>query len=163
MRLILDIHSKKPWPSCQLSNFAEAPFELDGLRFTCIEGFLQSLKDPLNQEEYQFLTAREAKERGSKIKWQQAGYLYWRGTAFRRYDWSTYRALLIRAYDAMFEANPASVEALLQSGHCVLWHSVGRWSRHRTCLTTFEFLYLLYRARRIQRRYQSQKYLSDCC
>lgn len=48
MRLILDIHSKKPWPSNQLSNFAEAPFTLDGLRFTCMESFLQSLKDPLN-------------------------------------------------------------------------------------------------------------------
>ena len=65
MRLILDIHSKKPWPSNQLSNFAEAPFTLDGLRFTCMESFLQSLKDPLNQEDYQSLTAREAKERGT--------------------------------------------------------------------------------------------------
>lgn len=86
MRLILDIHSKKPWPSNQLSNFAEAPFTLDGLRFTCMESFLQSLKDPLNQEDYQSLTAREAKERGRKIKWQTTGYLYWRGEAFRRND-----------------------------------------------------------------------------
>lgn len=160
MRLILDIHSKKPWPSNQLSNFAEAPFTLDGLRFTCMESFLQSLKDPLNQEDYQSLTAREAKERGSKIKWQRTGYLYWRGEAFRRNNWPIYRALLIRAYDAMFEANPAAVDALLQTGHCILWHSVGRWSRHRTCLTTFEFLYLLYRARRIQHRNQKREVYS---
>ena len=157
MKLVLNIYSKKPWPANQLSNFAEALFYIDGLSFTCMEGFLQSLKDPLNQEEYQFLTAREAKERGSKIKWQRAGYLYWRGQAFRRNDWSTYRALLIRAYDSMFESNPKSVQALLETDHCLLWHSVGRWSRHQTCLTTFEFLYLLYRARRIQRRKQKRK------
>ena len=58
MRLILDIHSRKLWSSNQLSNFAEVPFSLDGLRFICIESFLQSLKDPLNQEDCQSLTAR---------------------------------------------------------------------------------------------------------
>lgn len=162
MRLILDIHSKKPWPSNQLSNFAEAPFTLDGLRFTCIEGFLQSLKDPFNQEEYQLLSAREAKERGSKIKWQRAGYLYWKGTAFRRNDWKTYRALLIRAYDSMFRANPESVRALLQTRHCILWHSVGCWSRRHTCLTTFEFLYLLYRARWVQRNKKVRNAKVNC-
>lgn len=156
MRLFLDIHSRKPWPSCQLSNFAQAPFSLDGMTFTCMEGFLQSLKDPENQEAYQYLNAREAKARGSGINWQNTGCLHWRGRAFRRDDWHTYRALLIRAYDAMFEANPESVKALLATGHCLLWHSVGRWSRRRTCLTTFEFLSLLYRARRICRKKQAR-------
>ena len=157
MKLIFDIHSKKPWPSGQLSNFASAPFTLDGLDFQCMESFLQCLKDPVGQEDHQFLTAREAKERGSKIQWQRSGYLYWRGQAFRRTDWPTYRALLIRAYDAMFEANPRSVEALLETGHRVLWHSVGKWSRHRTCLTTYEFLSMLYRARRIYRKKKAQE------
>lgn len=157
MRLMLDIYSKNPWPSCQLSNFARAPFTLDGLHFTCMEGFLQSLKDPFCQEEYQYLSGQEAKERGSRIKWQQSGYLYWKGTSFRRKDRKTYRALLNRAYDAMFDANPASVEALLETGHCLLLHRAGRHFPSQTCLTTCEFLSLLYRARRLRRKQRSRK------
>lgn len=106
----------------------------------------------MRQEEYQYLDAKAAKQRGSQIRWQNAGYLYWNGTAFRRNDWKTYKKLLARAYDALLESSPEFSRALLTTGHCFLWHSVGKLSRHRTCLTTFEFLAMLYRARRIARR-----------
>lgn len=152
MMLFLDIHSRKEWPSCKLSNFADSPFSIDGMRYQCFEAFLQSLKDPFSQAEYQHLTAREAKERGSKIPWQTAGRLYWKGESFSRYDWHTYRSLLHRAYDAMLSANPETARALRATGHCLLWRSVGKWSRRNTCLTTFEFLHCIYRARRIARK-----------
>lgn len=157
MTLIIDIHSQKKWPACQLSNFAPAQFSLDGLTFQCMEGFLQSLKDPIHQAEYQYLDAKTAKQRGSQIHWQRSGYLFWNGTAFRRTDWAVYRTLLSRAYDALLENSPEFSRALLATGHCFLWHSVGKLSRHQTCLTTFEFLSMLYRVRRIARRRQKKK------
>lgn len=154
MKVILDIHSKKPYPASKLSNFAHSPFSIGGLEFHCMEGFLQSLKEsnPDRQAEYQWLSAREAKVRGSQIHWQNDGMLFWRGVPFSRYDWGTYRTLLIHAYDALAEANPDFQDALLITGRCLLWHSIGKFRRKDTCLTTFEFLYLLYRKRKLLRK-----------
>lgn len=142
------------WPSCALSNFAPAPFSIDGLSFRCMEGFLQCLKepDPEKQKAFQSLTGREAKELGQGIRWQTDGMLHWQGKAFSRYDRRTYHSLLFRAYDAMVQTNPETVRALRATGRCVLWHSIGRFRRSRTCLTVFEFLFLLYRARSRVRR-----------
>lgn len=149
MRIFLDIHSKKPWPADQLSNFAPNTFSIDGLEFQCMEGFLQSLKekDPNLQKEFQTLSGKEAKARGSQIHWQETGLLYWQGKAFSRYG-SQYRKLLVRAYDAMTEQSTKFRNTLYITNHCFLWHSIGRFRRSDTCLTTFEFLALLYRERR---------------
>lgn len=41
---MIDVYSKADYPSCELSNFAEHPFELDGRHIAFMESFLQSLK-----------------------------------------------------------------------------------------------------------------------
>jgi hypothetical protein len=72
--LYLDIHSKKPYPSCALSNFAEHPFVLDGMEVRCMEGLLQSLKvEPEMQRQVCLLDGKAAKELGSAYHWQENG------------------------------------------------------------------------------------------
>ena len=149
MKLYIDVHSKKPYPSCALSNFAEHPFRLDGIDIRCMEGLLQSLKAPQErQQEFCQMDARTAKEAGSCMNWQSNGAVFhWSGHCFSRYS-REYRSFLNRAYDAMVDQNPAYARALQDTGHALLWHSIGKLSKRNTCLTTFEFVSLLYRTRR---------------
>jgi predicted NAD-dependent protein-ADP-ribosyltransferase YbiA (DUF1768 family) len=127
MLLFLDIHSKKPYPSCVLSNFAEHPFVLDGVQVRCMEGLLQSLKVPAEmQRDFCLLDARSAKELGSAYRWQENGAIFrWSGQHFSRFS-KEYWNFLKRAYDAMVDQNSNFAAALLDSGHCILWHSIGK-------------------------------------
>lgn len=149
MRIFIDIHSKKPYPSGSLSNFAEHPYTLDGIPIRCQEGLLQSMKlPPAQQREVCRMDGRTAKETGSAVRWQEnGGIFHWNGAYFSRYS-RQYLEFLKRAYDAQVDQNPEFARALRDSGRAILWHSIGKFSRRRTCLTTFEFLYLLYRARK---------------
>ena len=151
--LFLDIHSKAPYPSCALSNFADHPFVLDGVQIRCMEGLLQSLKVPAEcQQELCASEARTAKQIGSSFQWQKNGALFhWNGRYFSRYS-KDYRDFLNRAYDALTDQSPDFAAALRETGHCVLWHSIGRFSRKQTCLTTWEFVRQLYRVRRRVRK-----------
>lgn len=149
MRLFIDIHSKSPYPSGSLSNFADHPYCLDGIPIRCQEGLLQSLKVPPElQRTICLADARTAKEIGSSYKWQENGAIFhWNGTYFSRYS-KEYHVFLKRSYDALVDQNEDFAKALRDSGHAILLHSIGKLSRKKTCLTTFEFMYLLYRARR---------------
>lgn len=151
--LYLDIHSKKPYPSCALSNFAEHPFVLDGMEVRCMEGLLQSLKvEPEMQRQVCLLDGKAAKELGSAYHWQENGvFFHWNGQRFSRFG-KEYWKFLKRAYDAMVDQNKDFAAALLASGHCILWHSIGKQRKSQTCLTTFEFIRLLCRARRRARK-----------
>lgn len=148
-KVLLDVHSQKPYPSCALSNFAEHPFALDGIPIRCAEGLLQSLKVPPEQQRMVCqMDAKAAKELGSEYRWQENGAIFhWNGRYFSRFS-GEYRTFLKRAYDAMVDQNDGYAAALLDTGHCLLWHSIGKLSRKQTCLTTFEFVALLYRVRR---------------
>ena len=156
MRLFIDIHSKSPYPSGSLSNFADHPYCLDGVPIRCQEGLLQSLKVPPElQRTICLADARTAKEIGSSYNWQENGAIFhWNGTYFSRYS-KEYHDFLKRSYDALVDQNEDFVKALRDSGHAILWHSIGKFSKKRTCLTTFEFLSLLYRARRMARQHFS--------
>lgn len=160
MRLYLDIHSKSPYPSGSLSNFAEHPFVLDQIPIRSMEGLLQSLKaPPAEQNEICQLTGREAKEYGSAIRWQNNGGIFrWNGTYFSRYS-KEYWTFLTRAYDALTDQNTDYAQALLDTGHCFLWHSIGRFGKKHTCLTTVEFIRLLYRERRRARKNEHALFL----
>ena len=107
MRFYLNIHSKYPYPSCALSNFADHPFEFDGIPVRCMEGLLQSLKVPPDQQrELCAAPARTAKEIGSGIRWQEnGGIFHWNGRYFSRFS-PEYRTFLERAYDALVDRNP---------------------------------------------------------
>ena len=145
---MIDIHSKGAYPSNALSNFAPHSFSLDGVQIACMEAFLQSLKAPTaaEQELVCALDAKAAKAYGDEHPWQKTGRFQWRGKSFSRFS-KEYHVLLRRAYDAMLE-NEAFRQALRDSGRQLLWHSIGKLRRRDTCLTTFEFVSLLYRARR---------------
>lgn len=149
MKLFLDIHSKKPYPSCSLSNFADHYFELDQVQIKCMEGLLQSLKAPPEQQlAVCQMDGRTAKEYGSAIPWRDnGGIFHWQGAYFSRYS-REYWFFLVRAYDAITDQNDVYTRALLDTGHSLLWHSIGKLSRKQTCLTTLEFICLLYRERK---------------
>ena len=153
MRLFLDIHSKSPYPSGSLSNFADHPYCLDGIPVRCQEGLLQSLKMPPElQRSLCMSDAGTAKKTGSACRRQEkAAVFHWNGRYFSRYS-REYHDFLKRSYDALVDQNDDFAQALVDSGHAILWHSIGRLSRRHTCLTTFEFISLLYRARRRARR-----------
>lgn len=146
--MIVDIHSKGKYPANALSNFAPHSFSLDGVSIACMEAFLQSMKAPDTQEQARVcqMQAKDAKAYGDAHPWQSTGRLQWRGVSFSRYG-REYQALLRRAYDAMLE-NEKFRQALIASGRRPLWHSIGKLWRRKTCLTTWELLRLLYRARR---------------
>lgn len=150
--MFIDIHSKGAYPADALSNFAPHRFELDGVQIACMEAFLQSLKAPTagEQEAVCQMDAKAAKAYGETHPWQDTGVLQWRGRFFSRYG-REYRTLLCRAYDALLE-NENFRQALRSSGHRPLKHSIGKLRRKDTCLTTLEFVGLLYRARRKVRR-----------
>ena len=156
LRIFIDIHSKSPYPSGSLSNFAEHPYCLDGIPIKCQEGLLQSLKAPPElQRTICMADARAAKEIGSTYNWQGRGAIFhWNGRYFSRYS-KEYQDFLRRSYDSLVDQNDDFAKALLDSGHAILWHSIGKLSRKQTCLTTFEFIALLYRARRRARQKHS--------
>ena len=154
MRLYIDVHSKKAYPSNALSNFAEHPFLLDGVKIRCVEGLLQSLKvPPAMQAEVCQMDARSAKLLGSRYDWRENGAVFhWNGRYFSRYS-REYHAFLNRVYDSLVDQSEEYAEALRDSGYAVLWHSIGKLKRKDTCLTTLEFVALLYRARKRARQH----------
>jgi hypothetical protein len=104
------------------------------------------------QRDFCLLDARSAKELGSTYNWQENGAIFhWNGQHFSRFS-KEYWEFLKRAYDAVVDQNSNFAAALFASGHCILWHSVGKLRENQTCLTTFEFICLLYRARRRARK-----------
>ena len=153
MRIFIDIHSKSPYPSGSLSNFAEHPYCLDGIPIKCQEGLLQSLKAP--PELQRTICMADARAIGSSYNWQERGSIFhWNGRYFSRCS-KEYQDFLKRSYDALVDQNDDFAKALLDSGHAILWHSIGKLSRKQTCLTTFEFIALLYRDRRRARQKHS--------
>ena len=152
MGLFVNIHSKGEYPANALSNFYPHSFRLDGIPITCMEAFLQSLKfsDPAQQVRVCHMDGPSAKEAGQKQQWQKDGCLYWQGVRFSRYG-KEYQGLLERAYDALGR-NPRFIKALQDTGRRPLVHTVGKLSKHRTCLTAGEFCRLLRRQRKKVRR-----------
>lgn len=135
----MDIGSKNKYPAGALSNFAPHPFELDGVKCSSMEGFLQGLKfkNPLMQEHVCTLVGITAKRAGSKKMWNRTRTLWWKGNPYNR-DGDEYQELLDRAYEAL-GANEKFKNALLASGNATLTHSIGRIKKKETILTRQEF------------------------
>lgn len=141
----MNIGSGNKYPSSALSNFAPHPFEMDGVKCSSMEGFLQSLKfkNPAMQEEVCKLVGFAAKKKGSKKNWKDT--LWWKGEPVDRFD-DEYQELLDRAYEAMAK-NSSFRKALVASGDAVFTHSIGKRKEKDTILTVREFCGRLMRLR----------------
>lgn len=139
---MIDIYSKADYPSCELSNFAAHPFELDGIHIASMEGFLQSLKYMMveKQKSVCCLSGEDARKAGKrKVLWKMTQTVYWRGKDIDLMS-DELQMLLDRAYDAMYEQSVEFRKALLDSGNEMLGHSIGKKQMDRTILTEYHFV-----------------------
>jgi len=143
----MDIISKGKYPSNSLSNFAPHPFEMDGVKCSSMEGFLQSLKfkSVEMQEEVCKLVGYAAKKKGYGKDWQRTGNLYWKGIPINRFS-KEYQILLDRAYMELYK-NEKFKAALKATNNAVIKHSIGRTDPKETILTQREFCWRLTRLR----------------
>ena len=135
----LDIKSGLPGPAGLLGNFAPHPFELDGIRFACMEAFLQSLKvkDPQARVQIYSKLGKAAKEAGMKHDWRPEGKLYFKDHIIDRHG-PDYQALLDRAYAALAAQNEIYRDALKETGTRPLIHTIGKDDPKETVLTERE-------------------------
>lgn len=142
--LAIDIHSRGKWPSNALSNFYSHQFNIDGMRCSSMEGFLQSLKTSSIAEQKKIcdLSGKDAKMR-STDNWKSDQTLYWNGRRGIKRDSEHFQWLLRRAYRAMFEQCPDFYEALKATGNKRLFHSIGNQIQSDTILTEKEFCDIL--------------------
>ena len=143
----MDIGSGKAYPSNSLSNFAPHPFEIDGVKVSSMEGFLQSLKFKNfdMQKEVCKLVGFAAKKRGRSKKWFLTQKLYWNGVEYDRKS-KEYQGLLDRAFNALSK-NTGFQKALISSGKSTLTHKIGKSKESETVLTKSEFTSRLYNIR----------------
>ena len=152
---IIDIHSKGEYPSCELSNFAEHEFCIDGVKCSSMEGFLQSLKFRSIKKQNQVcsLAGKEAKNSTrhtvAQLRWRITHNLYWQGRRINRFS-DEYQQLLDRAYDMLSE-NEDFQKALKDSLSYKLTHSIGKTDARKTILTESE---LISRLDRIRKNYE---------
>lgn len=152
---IIDIHSKGEYPSCELSNFAEHEFCIDGVKCSSMEGFLQSLKFRSIKKQNQVcsLAGKEAKNSTrhtvAQLRWRITHNLYWQGRRINRFS-DEYQQLLDRAYDMLSE-NEDFQKALKDSLSYKLTHSIGKTDARKTILTESE---LISRLDRIRKKYE---------
>ncbi len=138
---IVDIHSKGEYPANVLSNLYPNEFELDGVRCSSIEGFLQSLKFRSARRQCAVcgMSGKKAKDTGHrKWLWKFTGNLYWQGKRIKR-ESGEFAQLIRRAFSELGK-NPVFSEALLATEGKKLVHSIGRANKRETILTEAEFL-----------------------
>lgn len=139
---MIDIHSKAKYPSCELSNFAEHHFVLDGIQCNSIEGFLQSLKymSSKNQLKVCLKVGTEAKSAGDKKRlWKITKKVYWQGKCMGLFS-DELQTLIDRAYLACFEQCPEYRKALLDTANEKFSHSIGKTDARNTILTAYSFV-----------------------
>ncbi len=141
--VLLNICSTGDYPANSLSNFANHPFELDGVRCESMEGFLQALKfkSKEKQKKICLLTGRQAKKASKglpQLRWRITKKLWWNTVCFDRFS-DDYQILLDRAFRALGE-NKEFTEALEFTGDCILCHSLGENDVRKTVLTEYEFI-----------------------
>lgn len=146
---MIDIYSEGGYPACELSNFAEHPFVLDGVQISSMEGFLQSLKymTVKKQEQVCRLSGKEAKQAGKgRFMWCVLRFVWWQEQTMDLMS-DEVQLLIDRAYDAMYEQNPKFRQALLDTGDEKLEHTLGKTRMDQTILTRYNFVRRLERLR----------------
>lgn len=148
------LHNSDDKMAADLSNFAEYPFEIDGVQIKSMESFLQSLKFKNKKKQIKIcrMSGKKAKRKGkfnNLWKWS-GGNLYWQGKRINRFS-NEYQRLLNNTYATLFDNNEDFRNALLstinENGVQKLFtHSIGEDNSQDTILTADEFtdrLYLL--------------------
>lgn len=136
----MEIGSGQQYPASALSNFSPHPFEIDGVKCSSMEGFLQSLKfrDEPMQVHVCTLVGKAAKFKGKGKKWWRTQKLYWKGMEIDRSS-ELYQGLLDRAFLAMYEQCESFRNALIASAGSTFKHSIGKRDKKETVLTIQEF------------------------
>jgi predicted NAD-dependent protein-ADP-ribosyltransferase YbiA (DUF1768 family) len=123
----INVTSLSPDPIRLIANFAPTPFELDGVRYACVEAFWQSLRFPLDERAaFVSLDGGAAKGRGSQRPYGSHVIYDGREIPVGAYEhWQ----LMRRACRAKFEQNADARAALLGTGERPLIHVVRPDSR----------------------------------
>lgn len=132
----------------ELSNFTSHPFQMDGIQFASIEGFLQGLKFKGKRQKSVFaMSDYKAKKAGKyNFYWRFCSTLYYNGTKIDRFS-NEYTQLITRAYNHMAEQNEDFKSTLASTGQSTLDHSIGKDDKSDTVLTKKEFIDQLNRLR----------------
>lgn len=105
-----------------LSNFAHAPFDLDGKHYGSVEGFWQSLKFPEDSEEREEvanLIGGKAKRAGKKVG--EVVEIEYQGERIKVGS-SGHHELMKKAIKAKLEQNPNILKLLLDTGDKKITH-----------------------------------------
>lgn len=121
----LNISAKSAdWRAKALSNFSEHHFILEGELFASVEGFIQGIKFPENDNDRKktfALSGMKAKKMGRK---SSRRFIWWKGKRIP-YNSPAHRALIERAINAKFWQNESAMEALLSTKKMELIHDLG--------------------------------------
>lgn len=146
---VLNIGSRsEDWRAIRLSNFSFDSFDLDGVRFYSVEGFIQGIKFPegdFNREKAQYLRGIDAKRLGRKAP-PERKFVWWKGEAFL-YGSVKHHALIERAIRAKFERNEGAMKALLATAGMTLTHNLGHPESPHTSLPSEIFCEILTKIR----------------
>jgi predicted NAD-dependent protein-ADP-ribosyltransferase YbiA (DUF1768 family) len=115
-------------PFAAISNLAHTPFDLDGERYSSVEGFWQGLKftDPARRREIAKLFGADAKAAGHAS--DDPSTIFHGGQSIVAGS-PEHWALMRKACDAKFTQHAPAREALLATGERWLTHKVRRDSR----------------------------------
>lgn len=145
----IDIAHGNPWPANILSNMWPHPFTMNGVQYTCMEAFVQSLKfsSPDDADRISKLKNFEARREGQKGNgWKKYQKLYWNGIEFDRQD-QFYNDIVRCAFEHLCDQNFLFRLALRITGSRKLDHSMGIDDPTNTILTRQEFMQFLYELR----------------
>ncbi len=138
---VVDIYSNGTWEESELSNFCTSNFYFDGVLCVSMEGFIQALKTPDQNEQIRIcgLKGNQAKRAGQTVPNFDGEHLFWKGETINRFS-EEYHTLVRRAYHARFEQDEDFRNALKTSMHKNLIHTIGNNDPKITILTTDEFI-----------------------
>lgn len=134
------------WRAQLLSNFAETPFVLGGIRFASVEGFVQAIKfkpgDPRREQTFA-MVGMAAKRMSRKAEKDYGRRSVWWGMETIAYGSWRHRQLIAEAITAKVLQNPDVAEALIATEGLELEHDLGHPESATTSLPAEVFVKVL--------------------
>jgi predicted NAD-dependent protein-ADP-ribosyltransferase YbiA (DUF1768 family) len=138
--------------SCLLSNFARAPFILDGVEYQSTEGFIQAIKFPpdsaLRERASNSIGAHARKlgvihRRLNSKKFEDSSVVIYYGGKELAYGSDGHLQIIESAIRAKFEQNLDVLSSLLATANRPLYHDTGRKEGKHTSLPAKKFIAIL--------------------